>query len=208
MRNTWPVTGAETCHLQKLLPKISDLNSNRRVTKSIYRSSSIFAHFLLLFPLESTFNHDTADQQWHMNPLTAAMKQTGAHLRVTSIWHNKCLCKLDNVLPLLHRWMPDPVLLIHLSSVVRSSLNESFRALRATAFLISSRKVADTNMTDAFMHCDNAGIFLSEFKLLDDADGQMNCFRSLSSKQLRINIWFCLNAKKFAFTGPDKVLAV
>lgn len=104
--------------------------------------------------------------------------------------------------------MPDPVLLFHLSSLVRSSLNESFRALRATAFLISSREVADTNMTDAFMHCDNAGIFLTGFKLLDDADGQINWFCSLSSRQERINIWFCLNAKKCAFTGPDKVLAV
>lgn len=54
-----PVTGAETCHLQKLLPKISGFNSNRRVTKSVYKSSSIFAPFLL-FPLESTFNRDTA----------------------------------------------------------------------------------------------------------------------------------------------------
>lgn len=86
--------------------------------------------------------------------------------------------------------MPDPVPLIHLSSFVRSSLIEYFRALRATAFLISSREVADTNMTDAFMHCDNAGIFLTEFQLLDDADGQIKCFcsRPLSSRQERINI--------------------
>lgn len=106
--------------------------------------------------------------------------------------------------------MPDPVLLIHLSPFVRSSLNESFRALRATVFLLSSREVAGTNTTDAFMRCDNAGIFLTEFKLLDDADGQIKCFCScpLSSRQERINLQFCLNAKTCAFTGPDKVLAV